>query len=613
MTTRRGAARAALAAAVLTAAALVAGCGVPTHTGVNVDGPVADAGAPGGYDPRPPPGPDEAESPQQLVEHFLQAAAGEPGDAVEQLREFIHSDQQEAWRPDPQVLVVRLEQDPVRTPAGLGRTGVRLDVRLIGVLRDGRIVPRDGTETRRYEFEVVTELAGPASNEVGVDVGEPRYRIVDPPNVVLLSDQALAMGPTSAGYLVPSPVYFWNSEHTVLVPDLRWLPTALTAPQAAQAKLEWLTDGPAPWLDSVEALPGDVGLEGNVVWVGDRLNITLTPAAAEIDARWLDPQVWWTLRTELRGRASAWLVVDGQEREVRPVESVNPAVARAPASFVVLDGAVTPYVTPDGSRTALPERVEAEVHTAAVSRTGNAALVHLEEDGRYRLTLASAEGVTTTELIATTMSRPLWLANLGGSGPLPSLGGTGLVVVDGDLYRFRTGEEDAVPVPVPGLSGEITALAAAPDGHRLAVIARGRLHMASLVRRDDGSVSVNTPVRLPTTASELAGVAFLQESWLAVMGREDGRWLLYELTIDGARERQLPNGDMGDQQTITNVVGYPGDPLSISSPRGELMFEADGRAYRYRYSLDPVPIGLDELGVDPEDVASEPRAPLFAE
>src|SRR5690606_18794932 len=95
-----------------------AGCGVPVSTDVRVDGPVADTGATGaGGGSEAPPGPDDAVDDRQLVDYFLQAAAADPGDAVEQLRPFIHSDQRDSWQPDPRVIVVRVA-DITRTPAG---------------------------------------------------------------------------------------------------------------------------------------------------------------------------------------------------------------------------------------------------------------------------------------------------------------------------------------------------------------------------------------------------------------------------------------------------------------------------------------------------------------
>lgn len=597
------------AALVLTlATALLAGCGVPPQTDVLVDGPVAEGGQPAGHNPHPPPGPDDADSPRELVDYFLQAAAGDPADAVEQLRPFVRSDHAADWQPDPQVVVVRVEDDFL-TPAGPGRFRVSLEVRLVGTLRDGLVEPRDGS-TARFEFDVTTsERAEPAGGDVGeIEVGPTRYRIVDPPNMVLLSDRAFAASATSPGYLLPSPIYFWDRDGSVLVPDLRWLPTALPAPQRVQTKLEWLIGGPAPWLDPLAPLPGEVSLEGNVVWQ-DRLNITFTPAAAELEPGRLDPQLWWTLQAELgdsRNHPEVWLAIDGHEREVMPDNRANPAMRPPPASFVVLDDAVLPYVAPAGAGFPTPdEGLPGQIEAVAVNQDGVGAVVQLEPDGRHRLVIVTDDGVVATGPTAATMSRPVWLNHWDGAG---------LIAVDGDLHRFHPGTDELREVSLPGLSQPITALAAAPDGRRLAMVAGGELYVASLVRREEGAVSISTPRRLPTTPTDLAGVAFLQESWLAVVGQDGGRSLLYELTVDGALERPLHNGDLGAQQSVTHVVGYTGfDTQRLTPQRGELMFEADGHAYRYTRTGQVLPITADELDVDHEAVQSQPRAPLFME
>lgn len=580
----------------------VAGCGVPNHTGVEVDGPAEDAGVPGDEQRGVPPGPDEAQNEHQLVDYFLQAAAGDPDNAVEQLRQFVHADERDDWQPDPQIMVIRVEDDPVFTPAGPAQHRVRLDARWIGTLSDGTIAPADGSMLPPVEFDVVQDPG--SRDDVSVDAGDGALRIVDPPNVVLLSDEALAIDTNGSGYLMPSPVYFWDTDHQVLVPDLRWVPTALPLAQRAQAKLEWLTGGPSPWLDSLQPLPGEVVVEGNVVLSDDRLDITLHPAAADVEPAHLDAQVWWTLRTELTEDRPAWLTIDGHERSVASHESANPAARPSPGGYLVVDGEVVPYLPPDGSDVPRPEALAADVRAAALSRDGHAALVHLEDDGQYRLSLAQDADTMATGLVATEMSRPVWLSHPDGDA---------LIAADGDLYRFSPDHEPS-RVPVPGMTEEITALAVAPDGRRMAMVAADELYVASMVRRDDGSLGVNTPRRLPTSAGQLAGVTFLQEEWLAVVGQQDdGRSRLYELTIDGAYERELPNGDLGAPPTVTNVVGYPGDALSTISQRGDIMYEADGQVYRYGYRIRPRLVSLAELNLDPEAVSGEPRAPFYVE
>lgn len=585
--------RVAGALGALVAGALVAGCGVPTHTDVRLDGPVAEVGLTGsGGEPNPPPGPDQASDERQLADYFLQAAAADPGDAVEQVRAFIHSDERDGWLPDPQVIVVRVE-DSVATPAG---DQVRFDlvVRQVGVLADGAIAPRV-QEPEPVEFSVARDPAT-VSDDLGFGVTEGRYRIVDPPRMIMLEDRALDR------YFLPRPVYFWDTDHKVLAPDLRWLPTAQAAARRPQIMLEWLLAGPSSWLGPLVGLPEGVGQVGNVVPDEDTLVIELTAPAGDVDAGELDAQLWWTLRPELSRGMTLTLLIDGQSRPVtQSSRPRNLAVWEPPRTFAVLDGEVRPYLADEPlALPALAHGVNADVQSAALAYGGRVAALVRADGDRLRLVLVEPDGPTETDLRpARVMSRPVWLRE-------PD--GTGLVVADGWLYRFSRGEETVAEVPVPApLGGAVAAVAAAPDGRRLALIANGTLYVAS-VRRDGGMVSLSPPQALPTTASDLAGVAFSRSERLAIIGEEEGRFWLYEMTVDGGLEERLPF-DLGAPPSIQNLVAYPGDP-AVDSRRGEIMYEADGRAYSYIHR--PEPILAKELDLDEADgEVPDPRAPFF--
>jgi hypothetical protein len=584
------------------AGAGLTGCGIPSGTGVRVDGPLPGVGSPqSGDPPTPPPGPDQADSPVELVEYFLQAAAGNPEDPLAQLRPFIHEPEQASWQPDPQVLVVR-PAELVPTPDGDNQDQVRVEVevREIGVLTDhGSIEPRDVEQLRPLTFVVVPD---PEVNteDLSLGVGGVRYRLVNPPDEILLSAQAL-----ENGFLRPRPVYFWGSDDDSLVPDLRWLPSALADAQRAQTALEWLEDGPARWLPgALVGLPDDVALAGNVVWSADRLEVPLTAAAAEVDVGRLDAQLWWTLRPELSSGRALVLTIGDQRREVdgNRYLAQNPATREKPARFAVVDGAVRQQLPGDRLElVALPEELNRDVHRAAVTWDRRfAALVRAEPDGRLRLSVARPGGLAETGLVGSVMSRPVWLAG----------GAAGLVVADGQLYRFSRDAETS-PVRMPGDLADIQAVAAAPDGRRIAMVAGGRLYVASMAWRE-GSFSVNEPLVLPTTAGDLQGVGFLQENWLAFVGEEERRSQLYEITVDGALERRLPEDELGAPESVDSFTAYPGDPTSPTE-RGEIMYEAEGRAYRYVYPSRPVDIEAGDLhdGVPADAEPGQPRAPFF--
>lgn len=593
----------ALAAVTATAGVLLAGCGIPSETDVRVDGPAQDAGSSETNDtPTIPPGPEQADSEEELVDYFLLAAAANPEDPLDALRKFIHPEQRDDWQPDPQVLVVRTEASVPTLPDDR----VRVPVQEIGVLGAGGVIePRSGSTQRQIEFEVVeAPEVRTDDGQVGVDVGDPQFWLVNPPNVIMLSEDALD---DRRRLLLPHPIYFRASDGDALVPDLRWLPSALPERQRAQTVLEWLEDGPAPWLrGAVVDLPDDVGLAGNVVWNDDRVDVALTAAAADIEQDDLGAQLWWTLRPELGNARTLVVTIDGQQRDIPGgYAQQNPTSREAPARFAVLDGRIRQQLTADRELAlpALADGANADVHSAALTdNRRTAALVRVEPDDQRRLVIARPGGPVETSLVRSGMGRPAWLAS----------GETGLVVADGELYRFtRAGDWSAVPVP--GLAG-IEAVAAAPDARRLALVAGGKLYLASMVWRD-GSFSVNEPRLLPTSASDLSGVGFLQENWLAIVGRDGDGSLLYEITVDGALEQELPSGELGPPPSVDSFVAYPGDPLSAAPTvptRGEIMFEFEDLAYRYVYGREAVQIEAPDLyGVSADDEPGDPRAPFF--
>lgn len=604
MTGRPGrAGRQAVAAGVLAVLAAVGltGCGIPTGTDVRVDGPLPEStSAQTSGDPVPPPGPDLADSETDLVEYFLQAAAANPEEPLEALRTFIHPDDREGWQPpDPQILVVQAEK-PVPTPAG-DLVRVKVPVREIGVLTgQGTIEPRAVPESRELEFKVVNLPDVSSEEDVGAQVGH-RFQLVDPPDEIMLSTSALG----EDEYLLPRTVYFWGTEGEVLVPDLRWLPSALPVRQRAQRMLEWLEDGPAQWLPgALIGLPDGVTLAGNAVRSADRLEVPLA-AAGEIDERRLDPQLWWTLRSELSGDRALVLVIDGEQR-VLDGEYLgrNPAARSEPARFAVLDGVIRQQrPRPELAVPALAGTVYENVHSAALTAGGRfAALVRERPDGRLQLSVARVGGPTETDLVRSRMSRPVWLAG----------GEAGLVVADGQLFRFSP-DGQVSAVRAPGGLTEIEAVAAAPDARRVALVADGRLYVASLVWQE-GSFSMNEPRVLPTTARDLAGVGFLHENWLAFVGDQpNGNTLLYEITVDGALERPLLNGELGAPVSVDSFAAYPGDP-ALQPGRGEIMYEAESLAYRYVHTIEPGQITAADLyGVPADAETGEPRAPFFAD
>lgn len=149
------------------------------------------------------------------MRNFL-AAAARADRAYERVTRFIATSERDGL-PDKQgsevaLSVVRLTDDPVIEP-DVDSMKVTISVQQVGLLRaNGMLVPPVATEST-YEFRLVS--AGPTGED---DAG---YYVSDPPNVLLLSDDALRR------YYQAEAIYFWNSGRTQLVPDQRYLSSAV--------------------------------------------------------------------------------------------------------------------------------------------------------------------------------------------------------------------------------------------------------------------------------------------------------------------------------------------------------------------------------------------------
>ncbi len=235
--------------AVLLAVGL-GGCGVAAS-----DSPVDEGDAVAGgstttdSEIKPPPVPN-AGTAGRLVEDFLMTASGGLAVANDRAKAFLTDKARQTWRDpenkeNPSLTIVRVLGGPTTGAAVNLRTPVTVEYQVVGTLgvegfinelRDLTAVGTVGTMV----FWVVAE------NETNLRVDE----ISGPPLGLMLSDQALKE------YYRPQPIYFWDQAGNSLVPDLRYVPLTITAPQRANQLLRWLVAGPSPWLSGgVQRMP----------------------------------------------------------------------------------------------------------------------------------------------------------------------------------------------------------------------------------------------------------------------------------------------------------------------------------------------------------------------
>ncbi|WP_341719141.1 hypothetical protein QQG74_05155 [Micromonospora sp. FIMYZ51] len=576
------------------------GCGIPENTDVQIEqrGPAAETSWSSGRGTEPPTRTASGSDAEAFVRNFLAAAAGEPDRAYDRVKQFIAPTDREGLQDKPgsevALSVVRLTDDPVIEP-DVDSMKVTITVQQVGLLRaNGVLTPPLATETT-YEFRLVN--AGPAGQD---DIG---FYVSDPPNLLLLSDEALRR------FYEAKSIYFWNSDRTRLVPDQRYLSSAVPAERRVSEVVRWLTGGPSEWLRiGVSGLPDRTEMINNATGSDGRWEVNLDmPGVDDQRLEQLATQLAWSLRDlDLDGTLEIKILnqprklVDlGEQRSNNQLYRFEEGAQR----FCVYEGAIHALAVANELPGMVPVAAEVnrDVVSAGLRRAGGevlAALVIAGESGRQRLAVGRGQGTVqnfaTSESAHAAIGRPVWIRTDG----RPS----GLVVVDGGLYRF---DDQAVLRPVSiGVPGRVSAVAAALDGHRIAVIIGGVLHVAAIGW--EGGVPTVGPVRrLVVSLVNPTAVDWAGENRLVVAGSA-GRPAIYDVSVDGALETRLRE-DTGAAATQLSAV-----PAQLAPPAGSFMYEANRVAYRsnpfqrlereHVQNVTPPPAGVR---------AGYPTAPFF--
>ncbi|MGC4853138.1 LpqB family beta-propeller domain-containing protein [Micromonospora sp. DT4] len=588
---------------------LSAGCGIPASSDVRVDGKAGtatEAGSSNGRSSEPPSRTASGSDNAAFVRNFLSAAAGEPDRAYERVKAFIAPEHrprlQDKKGSEVALTVVRL-RETVFTFNSDSTTTVKITVQQIGVLRtNGTLAPPVATETQ-YEFRLRSAALGGTGN----DERAGQY-LLDPPNVLLLSDVALQQ------YYQDESIYFWSSDRTRLVPDQRYLPYAVPDERRVNEVVRWLVGGPSDWLrPGVVGLPDGTELINNATGANNRWEVNLDMSGddqSRVDQ--VITQLAWSLgdlpgELELKIRNNSQPVQDLDERRV--AQPLYP-VRESPQRYGVYEGAIRPLDfagEPSGVVPLTPE-VNRTIVSAGLARGVNrvlAALVVTGGNDRQRLAVgAGADTVAAVSRSAgeyASISRPVWLRTV------DSRPAQGLVVADGRLYRFdEAARMSEVPLNLP--SPEVTAVAAALDGQRVALIAGGRLYVAALNLDGSGSgVSIGPPRALATSLTNLTAVDWIGEDRLVVAGSA-GQPAIYEISVDGALETPLRT-DVGAK--VNHLTAYPTN-RSVRVPTGSYMYEANKVAYRSSPFERIEPERVRDVPTPPAGVRpSNPSAPFF--
>lgn len=598
---------AAVAAAVAIAIGL-AGCGIPDETEVQAveagpsPGFATDSGA-----GEEPPTREAAATKDEFVRNYLKAAAGEPAKAYERVRQYLADGSRDKLKEktgaDVQLNIVRL-RDTILTDAAGGSSQVTLKVDQVGVLRTDGSVDPPALRDVSYSFTI------------GGAEGSGGWFVTDPPDALLLSTEALGT------FYEIRTLYFWNVDLTALVPDARYMLKAMPGERQPTEVVDWLIAGPSDWLRSaVRLLPPGTQRTENVPDPGDRLEVGLSAEAAaqsEGDAAvqvdgidLLGRQLMWSLRPYLRTELQ--LKIEGQPPRVFTANEsyldANPAhrLSETPERFAVFEGGIRRHSAPNSGANSLPKPLSDDVNhgivAAGLARAGDltAAALVVRQGQRHLLRVGSATGDTEGSFAAGTqtyavMGRPVWL-----HAPLDA----GLVAADGALYQFRRDSAQLSRVALPEITGRVTAVSAAPDGRRIAVVADGKLYVTALTR-DDGAVEAQRGRVVVTSLRQITAVDWSKETEFLVAGTNpDGRVAIWQVSPDGALDDQV-----AETSAVTYLVAYPENPLVSGSGPTKFMYVADGVAYDF-VGVNSVLESGEVVGAPADATAGSVTAPFF--
>ncbi|MBB5870235.1 hypothetical protein F4553_003614 [Allocatelliglobosispora scoriae] len=564
----------------------LAACGIDNDGGVVIDGPGPSGGSGvGGGLPVVPKLRRDAVSAAQLIQYFLAAPAGIEDEKamLARVRAFLAPAAKD-WSPrNNSINVVRAVAGELKPDSSSNKWSQQITILPIGVLLPGGML---APPTRPGSRKITLRVSAAVDESVGGF-----YIITDeagdeePLDEILLSEAALGQ------FYQPRSLYYWNTENTALVPDLRYISRAYDDARRRDAMVKLLVeDGPAPWVaPAVLRFPQNSTKIGNVVQKEGNLIVNLSSGTTAIrDTNKVGSQLRWTLHRELAsGALDVALQIESEPRAtVRDYLSDNRAwrspnapdrglFAIVESQLVSLDShqvsSLMSVLTPKESKETDPKLL---IESAAITADGQTvAAVRRDAEGQRYLVIGSesdpkADPLQYSLTAGASVSRPVWLG-----------GESVLLVVGGELMQFsRAGGKQGAGESVSGQPNgkRITSVAVAPDGRRLALLVNGRVYMVAIQGMKKpielASEGRYLPLELPLESpSHVTAVAFGAEDrlilgWTGDLGRPyigecnvfggDFRMILEEVGPSGIRVLSLSASPISPTDPLSLVAVY---------------------------------------------------------
>jgi hypothetical protein len=379
------------------------------------------------------------------------------------------------------------------------------------------------------------------------------------PRGLYLSDEALR----NPGWFRTNPIYFWDKSHSVLVPDVRYLPLSTEPNLRPTMIVNYLLAGPSSMVQkAVEALPDKAKRVGNVVSEEDGLVVGLTPGSVsdEQNANRLIAQLRASLggqkvilevdkvRRTATGKDDDYRAYHATLQGTRVAFGVSTAEESRGKVIVLGQGDATPSVLGPKSQ------ANRNVISAAINRELDRAAFVRQVNGRLQLWLASSDAQSTTVTqrqvplpTIATMSRPAWVYGTAYA----------LVAVNGNLYSVRQSGQVLPTTPV-GAEGKVTQVATSPEGRRVAFVADGAVYV-STVDADRGSVNATSTEIGLLPLDRVLDVGWTAEDRLVVFGLSGQTVRAYRVSSDGVSATAVANLEDATLTGLAEIAAFPGD------------------------------------------------------
>lgn len=544
-----------LALAVLAAVAVLAGCAtVPTGGPVVAGEAVPPQSGLDGPDIRLlAAGPRPGESPEQIVNGFLVAAADFDRDHAV-AREYLTTAAGARWDSRAGVAVYSRDEGFSITapskPSG-DETAVTVNAAEVATIdvSGGYQVSADGARLQdRYDLQ----------RENG------EWRIATLPTGLRLTRQDIARS-----YRAVS-IYFLNRATTHVVPDEVFL--AAERPSLPTAMVKALLAGPSAWLAPAvrTAVPPGTSLVGAVT-VQDgvaAVDVSHQVLAADNAARAaLSAQLVWTLK-QLPEVTSVRLLAEGRPVDVLGVNEKQPRTAWQQFDPSGLPDKVTGYYIDggrlravDGSQVSGPAGLgNPQLSDPAVSPNGSEIAGVVQQPGESSLVVSRTGGALTEVLSGADFTTPsfdadgnLWTAELHGDGT-------------STVWYVDAGKQPQ-QVTVPDLGGQpVTALRSSRDGTRVAMIIGAGPDAHVVVGRvvvAGGGVRIEALRAAAPNLTAASGLAWLDATRLAVIAQQGSNlpnlWVVEE---DGSSVSAFAYPPL---PTYDAIAAAPSQPLLVQS------------------------------------------------